>query len=223
MHVLSATWTSVCRRPTTDFPALIMSTMQCRHLLIKFSGSRNPVSRRTNHSTANVTAEAATAELKQYADKINAEGCTEAGVCRSGAPCTHARAAAPLCGPSGSPTDRAAVPRVDAPRAAGREDECCRAPSQCLPSTARSAATAARTSRAATSASLVPAICSRSSRRAAGALTSSPQRVSTPLRDALGGGPHSLNLRSLSRATAVGKMSDIVLSDSGYHMIFRTK
>ena len=48
------------------------------HLLIKFSGSRNPVSRRTGESTAGVSADVATAELQQYADKINAEGATEA-------------------------------------------------------------------------------------------------------------------------------------------------
>merc|ERR1712216_558270 len=54
-----------------------MSTVAARHLLIKFSGSRNPVSRRTGQSTANVTAEQATAELQEWADKINAEGCTE--------------------------------------------------------------------------------------------------------------------------------------------------
>eukprot|EP00324_Dicrateria_rotunda_P000786 CAMPEP_0206156844 /NCGR_PEP_ID=MMETSP1474-20131121/3371_1 /ASSEMBLY_ACC=CAM_ASM_001110 /TAXON_ID=97495 /ORGANISM="Imantonia sp., Strain RCC918" /LENGTH=167 /DNA_ID=CAMNT_0053556131 /DNA_START=41 /DNA_END=542 /DNA_ORIENTATION=- len=52
-------------------------TMACRHLLIKFSGSRNPVSRRTNASTSGVTAEAAQAELQQYVDKIAAEGNTE--------------------------------------------------------------------------------------------------------------------------------------------------
>lgn len=54
-----------------------MSQMGARHLLIKFSGSRNPVSRRTNQSTADVTSEAAIAELKQYQEKIIAEGCTE--------------------------------------------------------------------------------------------------------------------------------------------------
>jgi len=54
-----------------------MSQIGARHLLIKFSGSRNPVSRRTNASTAGVTAEAAQAELQSYADKINAEGATE--------------------------------------------------------------------------------------------------------------------------------------------------
>mmetsp|Transcript_4598 Transcript_4598/g.8965 ORF Transcript_4598/g.8965 Transcript_4598/m.8965 type:complete len:118 (-) Transcript_4598:145-498(-) len=54
-----------------------MAQYGARHLLIKFSGSRNPVSRRTNQSTADVTAEAAMAELQTYADKINAEGATE--------------------------------------------------------------------------------------------------------------------------------------------------
>ena len=34
-----------------------MTQYGARHLLIKFSGSRNPVSRRTNQSTADVTAE----------------------------------------------------------------------------------------------------------------------------------------------------------------------
>ena len=46
-------------------------------MLIKFSGSRNPVSRRTGASTADVSGEAAQAELQQYIDKINAEGCSE--------------------------------------------------------------------------------------------------------------------------------------------------
>ena len=54
-----------------------MTQYGARHLLIKFSGSRNPVSRRTNQSTAEVTAEAATAELQTFVDKINAEGATE--------------------------------------------------------------------------------------------------------------------------------------------------
>mmetsp|Transcript_14761 Transcript_14761/g.44322 ORF Transcript_14761/g.44322 Transcript_14761/m.44322 type:complete len:117 (-) Transcript_14761:38-388(-) len=49
-------------------------SMRCRHLLIKFSGSRNPVSRRTNADTSKVSAEAAQAELQQYIDKIMAEG-----------------------------------------------------------------------------------------------------------------------------------------------------
>merc|ERR1712224_786173 len=48
-----------------------------RHLLIKFSGSRNPVSRRTGQSTANVTAEQAQAELTEYINKIKEEGATE--------------------------------------------------------------------------------------------------------------------------------------------------
>merc|ERR1712083_571790 len=48
-----------------------------RHLLIKFSGARHPVSRRTNQSTANVSADDAQKELQEYIDKIKAEGSTE--------------------------------------------------------------------------------------------------------------------------------------------------
>ena len=59
-------------------PANFGMSIGALHLLIKFSGSRNPVSRRTGESTAGVSADAATAELQQYADKINAEGATEA-------------------------------------------------------------------------------------------------------------------------------------------------
>uniref|UniRef100_A0A7S3EX89 Peptidyl-prolyl cis-trans isomerase n=1 Tax=Haptolina ericina TaxID=156174 RepID=A0A7S3EX89_9EUKA len=55
-----------------------MSVVAARHLLIKFSGSRNPVSRRTGQSTASVTDEQAIAELTQYAEKIKSEGATEA-------------------------------------------------------------------------------------------------------------------------------------------------
>jgi peptidylprolyl isomerase len=44
--------------------------IRCTHLLIKFSGSRNPVSRRTNQSTANVSSEAAQKELQQWLDRI---------------------------------------------------------------------------------------------------------------------------------------------------------
>eukprot|EP00928_Gymnodinium_smaydae_P089192 TRINITY_DN73191_c0_g1_i1.p1 TRINITY_DN73191_c0_g1~~TRINITY_DN73191_c0_g1_i1.p1 ORF type:complete len:118 (-),score=33.75 TRINITY_DN73191_c0_g1_i1:153-506(-) len=54
-----------------------MSQMGARHLLIKFQGSRNPVSRRTGQSTASVTADQAQAELQTYIDKIKAEGATE--------------------------------------------------------------------------------------------------------------------------------------------------
>ena len=46
-----------------------MPTYGALHLLIKFQGSRNPVSRRTNQSTENVTAEMAIAELKEYEAK----------------------------------------------------------------------------------------------------------------------------------------------------------
>ena len=61
------------KRSSTDMSA----KYEARHLLIKFSGSRNPVSRRTGESTANVSGEAAMAELQTYIDKIAAEGNTE--------------------------------------------------------------------------------------------------------------------------------------------------
>lgn len=64
-----------------------MPTYGALHLLIKFQGSRNPVSRRTNQSTENVTAEMAIAELKEYEAKIKvrrgaaaaAASCAESG------------------------------------------------------------------------------------------------------------------------------------------------
>ena len=47
-----------------------MSTVACLHLLVKFSGSRNPVSRRTNQSTAKVTTEEAIAEIEKIAEEV---------------------------------------------------------------------------------------------------------------------------------------------------------
>ena len=46
-----------------------------RHLLIKFSGSRKPFSRRTNASTEDVTADAARTELEALSEQIRSEGC----------------------------------------------------------------------------------------------------------------------------------------------------
>ena len=54
-----------------------MSQLGAHHLLIKFSGSRNPVSRRTNQSTSNISLEDAKAELAQYRQKIMDDGGTE--------------------------------------------------------------------------------------------------------------------------------------------------
>ncbi|EOD17412.1 hypothetical protein EMIHUDRAFT_65928, partial [Emiliania huxleyi CCMP1516] len=48
-----------------------------RHLLIKFEGSRNPVSRRTGASTSGVTAAQAEQELQSYADKVRPRGASE--------------------------------------------------------------------------------------------------------------------------------------------------
>ena len=47
-----------------------MSQVQCRHLLIKHEGSRNPVSRRTGQSTKDVKLADAIAELKQWEERI---------------------------------------------------------------------------------------------------------------------------------------------------------
>jgi parvulin-like peptidyl-prolyl isomerase len=44
--------------------------VRCLHLLIKHQGSRNPISRRTNQSTAGVPKEAAIAELQQWQARI---------------------------------------------------------------------------------------------------------------------------------------------------------
>ncbi|ORC86626.1 peptidylprolyl isomerase [Trypanosoma theileri] len=44
--------------------------LRAEHLLIKFSGSRNPVSRRTGKSVEGVSYEEARAELLQWAEKI---------------------------------------------------------------------------------------------------------------------------------------------------------
>ena len=50
-----------------------MSQVRCAHLLIKHTGSRNPVSRRTGEPVY-TSPEDALAELQQYEAKIKAEG-----------------------------------------------------------------------------------------------------------------------------------------------------
>eukprot|EP00307_Rebecca_sp_RCC1486_P002259 CAMPEP_0119413902 /NCGR_PEP_ID=MMETSP1335-20130426/6195_1 /TAXON_ID=259385 /ORGANISM="Chrysoculter rhomboideus, Strain RCC1486" /LENGTH=113 /DNA_ID=CAMNT_0007438733 /DNA_START=32 /DNA_END=373 /DNA_ORIENTATION=+ len=45
-------------------------SVRASHLLIKHEGSRNPTSRRTNQSTANVSRQAAVEELTQWQEKI---------------------------------------------------------------------------------------------------------------------------------------------------------
>jgi peptidylprolyl isomerase len=49
-----------------------MSQLRASHILIKHQGSRNPVSRRTGQSTANVTRDQAVAELTQLLQRIRA-------------------------------------------------------------------------------------------------------------------------------------------------------
>lgn len=52
-------------------------SVRAAHLLIKHTGSRNPVSRRTG-APVTLSPEAARAELQQYQAKIQAEGVREA-------------------------------------------------------------------------------------------------------------------------------------------------
>ncbi|KAG7353780.1 PPIC-type PPIASE domain containing protein [Nitzschia inconspicua] len=54
-----------------------MSQVRAAHLLIKHTGSRNPVSRRTGEQVT-LTPEQAMAELKQYEQKIQSEGVRDA-------------------------------------------------------------------------------------------------------------------------------------------------
>jgi NIMA-interacting peptidyl-prolyl cis-trans isomerase 1 len=54
-----------------------MSQVRAAHLLIKHTGSRNPVSRRTGEQVL-LSAEDAMQELQAYESKINAEGVSEA-------------------------------------------------------------------------------------------------------------------------------------------------
>ena len=54
-----------------------MSEVRCAHLLIKHSGSRNPVSRRTNQNVT-MSPTDALAELRKYEVLINQEGIHDA-------------------------------------------------------------------------------------------------------------------------------------------------
>jgi hypothetical protein len=62
-------------------PPWLTPELGARHLLIKHAQSRNPVSRRTGGSTANVDPAAAAAELQTYIEKIQAEGSSEVRAC----------------------------------------------------------------------------------------------------------------------------------------------
>lgn len=62
-------------------------SLRASHLLIKHQGSRNPVSRRTGQSTANVTREAANAELTQWLNKIKAGEITFADAAKARSDC----------------------------------------------------------------------------------------------------------------------------------------
>ena len=45
--------------------------VRCLHLLVKYQGSRNPVSRRTNKSTENVDEKTAVDEIKEFETKLS--------------------------------------------------------------------------------------------------------------------------------------------------------
>ena len=121
---------------------------------------------------------------------------------------------------------------------------------RCLRSTPRSAATAAPSSRVVTSVSLAPATCRSSLRmrprrpRQAAPLPLQPgpvafmflppfmflplrhQFLSPPVRAAAllaVWPPRPADLGGTRPSAQVGKISPIILSDSGYHIIFRTK
>ena len=64
-----------------------MTTVRCQHLLIKHEGSRNPKSRRTNESTANVSKAAANAELLTYLDKAKANPDAFGNLCKERSDC----------------------------------------------------------------------------------------------------------------------------------------
>eukprot|EP00759_Apiculatamorpha_spiralis_P010560 PhF_6_TR17314/c0_g1_i1/m.26532/K09578/PIN1; peptidyl-prolyl cis-trans isomerase NIMA-interacting 1 len=49
-----------------------MSQVRASHILVKYAGSRNPVSRRTNASTASVSKEVALAEIQAILQNITA-------------------------------------------------------------------------------------------------------------------------------------------------------
>ena len=48
-------------------------TIRCSHFLIKHEQSRNPVSRRTNESTAHITLAAAKDEMRQWMDTLGSD------------------------------------------------------------------------------------------------------------------------------------------------------
>jgi len=58
--------------PLLTLVALQTHAMRASHLLIKHQGSRNPISRRTNQSTAEVTRDSAVAELNEILKTITA-------------------------------------------------------------------------------------------------------------------------------------------------------
>eukprot|EP01006_Ploeotia_vitrea_P003963 TRINITY_DN113585_c0_g1_i1.p1 TRINITY_DN113585_c0_g1~~TRINITY_DN113585_c0_g1_i1.p1 ORF type:complete len:127 (-),score=2.27 TRINITY_DN113585_c0_g1_i1:66-413(-) len=70
--------------------------VRASHILIKHANSRNPVSRRTNKSTAGVTKEAAIAELQAIEAKIRAGELKFGDVAQQKSDCSSYQAAGDL-------------------------------------------------------------------------------------------------------------------------------
>jgi len=74
---LSSNERPTLRTHTSCFPITMTEQVRCAHLLIKHTGSRNPVSRRTG-AQVTLTPEEALAELKTYESRIKSEGIASA-------------------------------------------------------------------------------------------------------------------------------------------------
>ena len=64
-----------------------MSQVRCQHLLCKHQGSRNPVSRRTNASTAAVSKDAAIKELQGWLERVKSGAISMDDACRQRSDC----------------------------------------------------------------------------------------------------------------------------------------
>eukprot|EP00965_Chrysotila_dentata_P242509 6204911-Pleurochrysis_carterae.AAC.1 len=173
------------------------------------TGSRNPVSRRTGESTANVSSEEAIKEIDAFAAKIKAEGCTEARAELRNPPSSASREHAA--------TRTAFVHKwVQPPTAAHAQSH--KRPSL-LSSCFRSAAASRSLSASECRAACLQEVFARyaQQRSDCGSFKSGGDL------GVFGPGEMQAQFEQGCAATPVGTMSDVVLSDSGYHLIFRTR
>jgi peptidylprolyl isomerase len=77
-----------------------MSAVQASHLLIKYSGSRNPQSRRTGQPTSRITRDAAVSELQEWHKKITGGEISFADAARQRSDCSSFKTGGDL-GPFG--------------------------------------------------------------------------------------------------------------------------